>query len=79
MSSILSPFRWKETPRPSIFAGDTKFTGLGRGAKTQSQISSEAADAYQRKHGRSLGTVHGISEAADKGTAERSFARRRKA
>jgi len=48
------PFRWKETPRPSIFAADPAFK-----AKL-SQISTENVDR-QRAEGKSPGSIRGIS------------------
>lgn len=60
MTSSLSPFRWKENPRPSIFAGDSNFTGNKKG-KTQSQVASEVVDRVTAQTGRNPGSIRGIS------------------
>jgi hypothetical protein len=38
--------------------------------QTTSQTASKAVQAFEQKHGRSQGTVHGISSAADRATME---------
>jgi hypothetical protein len=65
MTPCTSPFRWAEYPRPSIFASDTTFTGSKRTGKTASQTSTEAADRYVQRTGRSAGSIPGISTKGD--------------
>lgn len=72
--SILSPFRWREHP-----AGcDPRFYVGAKSGKTQSQISSESADAYQARTGRSLGSIAGILYAGDANIEESNHRRARK-
>jgi hypothetical protein len=67
--NALSAFHWKDDPRPSIFATDRAFVANASG-QTTSQTASKAVQAFEQKHGRSQGTVHGISSAADRATME---------
>lgn len=73
--SCLSPFLWN-TGEPSIFSTEKHFTGMSTG-KTMRQISSESADTFQKRYGRSLGTIGGLSPAADRDSEERSYMRRK--
>jgi hypothetical protein len=57
----MNAFRWREDPRPSIFARDTHFTGNRSSGKTQSQTSSEAVQRFTKATGRSPGSIRGIS------------------
>lgn len=70
----LSPFRWAEYPRNSIFVAD-----FGRGAHTgmtQSQMATRTVTTFEKTRGYSLGTVGGLSAKADKETAQRNDQRR---
>lgn len=59
--SRLSPFRWREFPRPSIFATDPKFAkGAGTGL-TMNAIQSQAMSRFEEREGRSAGTIAGLS------------------
>lgn len=67
--NALSAFHWRDFPRPSIFLTDRAFVANASG-ETTSQAASKAVQAFEQKHGRSQGTVHGISSAADRATME---------
>jgi hypothetical protein len=67
--NALSAFHWKDDPRPSVFATDRAFVANASG-QTTSQTASKAVQAFEQKHGRSQGTVYGVSAAADRATAE---------
>lgn len=71
MVSILSPFRWRETPRPSIFLMDSAFYKGARTGMTMNAIQSEAMTRFEQENGRSAGTIYGISDKADKQAAAR--------
>jgi hypothetical protein len=75
MTSSLSPFRWREFPRPSIFATDSTFTTGARMGKTLSHTSSAAVSRHIERTGRSPGTLMGISPKADKQAEERTYKR----
>ena len=77
--SNLSPFRWQHDRQPSQFSSDPKFCTGAKSGRTMSQITSEMADKHVAKTGRSLGTVYGISKAADARSEASELARRRKA
>lgn len=55
-TSSLSPFRWQEDPRQSIFAGDPHFAALKSG-KSFSQTGSESVARRTRETGRNPGTI----------------------
>lgn len=76
--SILSPFRWRETPRESIFMADPRFYKGARTGKSMNQLQSESVDRITASTGINPGTIHGISAKAD-AQAERSAYRRRAA
>jgi hypothetical protein len=73
MTSSLSPFRWREFPRPSVFVSDPLFTTGARMGKTLSHTSSAAVTRHIEKTGRSPGTLRGISPKADKQAEERPY------
>jgi hypothetical protein len=50
------PFHFAENPRPSIFAGDSKFTAYSNG-KTRSQVMSETTDRITKATGKNPGTL----------------------
>jgi hypothetical protein len=50
------PFHFAENPRPSIFAGDSKFSAYSNG-KTRSQVMSETTDRITRATGKNPGTL----------------------
>lgn len=61
--STLSPFHWKEHPRPSIFADDVLFKAKQSG-KTASQISTEVVKR-KRDEGIEVGTIYGLNKERD--------------
>lgn len=77
-SSCLSPFRWREFPRPSIFAGDTYFCGNKTNGKTQSQVSSESVDRTTARTGRNPGSIMGLSDRGNRHIEQAQYARGRK-
>jgi hypothetical protein len=78
MTSCLSPFRWRDFPRPSIFATDSTFTTGARMGKTLSHTSSEAVSRHIERTGRSPGTLMGISPNADRQAEEQRPYRRKR-
>lgn len=65
-----SAFRWRESPRRSIFTSDQDFTRAAHTGKTPNQISSEGVTRIIERTGRSPGSVFGISPAADRRTEQ---------
>lgn len=63
--SCRSPFRFREFPRPSIFGTDSAFCPVGKQGLSMSHIQSATTARITRETGRSPGTVHGLSAAAD--------------
>ncbi len=61
--SPLSPFLWKQHPRPSIFADDPLFKAKQSG-KTASQISTEVVKR-KRDEGIEIGTIYGLNRERD--------------
>lgn len=61
--SPLSPFLWKQHPRPSIFADDALFKAKQSG-KTASQISTEVVKR-KRDEGIEIGTIYGLNRERD--------------
>lgn len=59
----LSPFLWKQHPRPSIFADDPLFKAKQSG-KTASQISTEVVKR-KRDEGIEIGTIYGLNRERD--------------
>jgi hypothetical protein len=76
--SCLSPFRWAEFPRPSIFATDKAFTGNALNGKTQSQVSSETVTRLTEESGRSPGSISGLSDRGDALIEQSNYRRGRK-
>lgn len=75
--SILSPFRYAEDPRPSIFMA----AGWGRGGstgKTMNAIQSATVARKTRETGRSPGSISGLSKRGDVHIEESNHTRRRK-
>lgn len=63
-TSILSPFRWSETPRDSIFLE----AGWGRGGstgKTMNAIQTAAVARKTKRDGRNPGSISGLSARGD--------------
>lgn len=54
-----SPFRWKEFPRPSIFADDPSFKAKGADALSAGHIMTEVV-RKKRKQDQSHGTIYGL-------------------
>ena len=65
----LSPFRWQETKRNSIFMLDHTFRAKGDTGMTTSQIASVAVHD-QRKQGKMSGSIQGLG----KSTKEKELA-----
>jgi len=61
--SPVSPFLWKQHPRPSIFADDPLFKAKQSG-KTASQISTEVVKR-KRDEGIEIGTIYGLNRERD--------------
>jgi hypothetical protein len=59
----MSPFAWKSQPS-EVLAKNPTMRALSTG-KTHSQVSIENAAQFKQKTGKSLGTVRGLSPAAD--------------
>jgi hypothetical protein len=80
--SPLSPFLWRHHKRPSIFLdeGERGFAADING-NSRSQVATASAVRFEKKTGRSMGTIGGISSAGDSKTEELNAhrARRRKA
>jgi hypothetical protein len=74
----LCPFHWREHPRPSIFALDSKFTAGAKVGKTQGQICAESARKYEDNTGRSLGSIRGLSDRGDRLIEHSEYVRRRR-
>jgi hypothetical protein len=74
----MSPFKWQEHPRPSIFATDRTFVGNKKDGKTQSQVSSETVARLTEQSGRSPGSIPGISAKGDLLIEQSNYRRGRK-
>jgi hypothetical protein len=72
MTSHLCPFRYREFPRPSIFATDPHVVKGAVTGKTMGSLQSDAMGRYEENTGRSAGTIYGISDKADKQAASRA-------
>lgn len=70
-----SPFRYAAFQRASVFATDSAFCKGAATGKTMNAIQTEAMTRFEVKHGRSAGTVHGISDKADAQAAQRVYRR----
>lgn len=55
-----SPFHWHESQRPSMFAKDPLFTAGAKLSQSQTQVVER-----ERKKGRDIGHVRGVSSKAD--------------
>jgi len=53
----LSPFLWRNDPRPSIFMADHTYRAKGKDGRTGSEIASAFVET-QRQMGKSPGTIH---------------------
>ena len=61
MTSSLSPFRYAEFPRPSIFLSDPAFYRAASTGRRVNDIQSAAVARYEKATGRSCGSIPGIS------------------
>lgn len=78
MTNSLSPFRWAEYPRDSIFVADGKFSKNAHNGKTLSQVRTEQVEIYAKKHGKSMGSIRGMSAKGDLHIEESEHRRGRK-
>lgn len=78
MTNSLSPFRWKEYPRESIFAADSHFRGNKKG-KTQSQTATEVVERVTADTGRNPGSIRRLSAKGDGLIEQSEYMRKRKA
>lgn len=71
-----SPFKWATFPQPSQFMQDEKFWKGAASGKTMAAIQTEAMQRFEVKHGRSGGSIPGLSDKADKQTEAHMHRRR---
>jgi hypothetical protein len=66
VTSSLSPFRWRDFPRPSVFASDSRFTAGAKSGKAMTQIASESVVKITAKTGRNPGSIRRLSAKGDR-------------
>jgi hypothetical protein len=66
---VLSPFHWRFDKSPTVFAADRSFTPNVHG-ESQSQTSARSVQEFEKKTGRSRGSITGISQKSDKAIDE---------
>jgi len=74
-SSKGSAFCWI-TGEPSIFMADRSYTVASDKGESRSELATRVTREFELTHGRSRGSIFGISEAADKQAEE--FARQKR-
>jgi hypothetical protein len=78
MTSSLSAFRWREFPRPSIFASDVRFTAGAKSGKAMTQIASQSVVKITARTGKNPGSIKGLSGKGDKLIEQAEHDRRRR-